>query len=133
MTTFSEEILARYKKVEIETDAFGRAITVGRLRPFDAMRVRRIMGTEDRGIITEFLVAASVRSVTVEGGHQAVLTPPKNEGDMQAVMNMLDEEGFAAAAKAYVRLYGLKPEGDGEGDGSDDGAENEGTLDKAKN
>lgn len=131
MSSFSEEILARYKKTEIETDAFGRAITVGRLKPFDAMRVRRFMETEDRGVLTEFLVAASVRTISGEGGQPMVFSPPKNENDIQTVMNLLDEEGFAAAAKAYVRLYGFA-EGSEAQDGGAPGSD-ESTLDKAKN
>jgi hypothetical protein len=99
MTTASEEILNRYKKQEIEPDAFGRAITVRKLRPSEQVALMRMADTEVTGAVNAMTVAASVYKVD-----DAVFTFPRSIAELNAVMDMLDEEGLTAATAAYVRL-----------------------------
>lgn len=108
MSTASEEILNRYKKNEIETDEFGRAITVRKLRPSEQVALMRMADTEMSGPINAMTVAASVSKVD-----DAVFTFPRSMGELNAVMDMLDQEGLTAATTAYVRLNGAGTEDDG--------------------
>ena len=106
MTTASEEILARYKKREIETDTFGRAITVRRLRPSEQTALMRMADTEVPQAISAMTVGASVCQMD-----EGLITFPKTLGELNAVLDALDEEGLSAATKAYIRLQKGAPEG----------------------
>jgi len=114
MATYSETILQRYKAVEEERDTFGRIIKVQRLRPFDDATMRKIAGTEVVGVLSVMAVAACVREIVDEEGKSKLFAPPRSEADIAIVMNALDEEGIAAALKAYARLRGIDLDGDGE-------------------
>ncbi|MCJ2084602.1 hypothetical protein MKK88_01145 [Methylobacterium sp. E-005] len=102
MSTASEEILARYKKREIETDEFGRAITVRRLRPAEQVTLMRMADTEVAQAINAMTVGAAVCKID-----DLDYTFPRSVGELDAVLNVLDEEGLAAATKAYIRIQGL--------------------------
>ena len=105
MSTASEEILARYRKTELETDAFGRAITVRKLRPSEQVALMRMADTEMSGPINAMTVAASVSRID-----DGVYTFARAIGELYAVMDALDDEGLTAATRAYVRLNGAKTE-----------------------
>ena len=125
----SEEILARYRRIERETDSFGRSIGVKKLKPSEQRKLKILTpgldgSTEvrsDDGKVShipdrfEMMVVASVREI--EGNP---VTFPKSEGELDAVYNALDREGLTAAITAYVRLY-------------DDETAGGGTVEDAKN
>lgn len=118
MSTASEEILARYKKREVEADAFGRAITVRRLRPSEQTTLMRMADTEVPQAISAMTVAASVCNID-----EGLITFPKNIQELNSVLDALDEEGLTAATKAFIRLQS----------GASEGAAPESTADAAKN
>ena len=109
VSTASEEILARYKKRQIETDAFGRAITVRPLRLSEQTGVMRLADSESGTVQTVLMVAASV--CEIDGDH---ITPARSLSDINAVLDRLDEEGLAAATKAFMTLKGGSDEGGGD-------------------
>lgn len=110
MSTASEEILARYKKRESETDAFGRLITVRKLRPGEQVALMRMGDTEVTPAINTMTVGASVCKID-----DLDYTFPKNIGELNAVLNVLDEEGLFAATNAFIRIQGLNKDEDAEG------------------
>jgi hypothetical protein len=114
MSTASEEILARYSKVEKEADSFGRIIGVRRLKPAQMVALREMtpgltgstdilneagdkVSISDR---TELMIAASV--VSIDG---AIVTFPRNRGELDCIYNGLDQEGMVAAMTAFARLH----------------------------
>lgn len=105
MSTASEEILARYKKRESETDAFGRVITVRKLRPGEQVALMRMGDTEIAQAINTMTVGASVCKID-----DLDYTFPKNLGELNAALNVLDDEGLFAATKAFIRIQGLTTE-----------------------
>lgn len=109
MSTASEEILARYKRRETGTDTFGRAITVRFLRPSEQTAVMRMADSESNSVQMPFIVAASV--CDIDGDH---ITPARSQADVNAIMDRLDEEGLAAATKAFMALRGIGEEGSGD-------------------
>jgi hypothetical protein len=105
VSTASEEILARYKKRESETDAFGRVITVRKLRPGEQVALMRMGDTEIAQAINTMTVGASVCKID-----DLDYTFPKNLGELNAALNVLDDEGLFAATKAFIRIQGLTTE-----------------------
>lgn len=116
MSTASEEILARYKKVEREADELGRVIGVKRLRPsqiaaiegytpeFDGSTTSQDAAGKDIEVSkrTPFLIAASVCEID-----DTPIPFPKNRAELNGIFDNLDAEGIAAAIKAFARLLGL--------------------------
>ncbi len=116
MTTASEEILARYNRVEREVDAFGRTIGVRKLRGSQEIRVLgmtadvqaatvRALDPQSPGETMEvslqnlLVIAASV--VEIDG----IPVPfARNRAELDAIYDQLDREGVAAAALAMVKL-----------------------------
>lgn len=110
MTAFSDAIAARYAARESGTDEFGRTIEVARLRPAAAMRVRVLVGSDLPSIVTEALVAASVRAITTADGKRTDLDPPQTSRSLDIIMDTLDAEGMGAAVLAFSRLEGVEQE-----------------------
>lgn len=123
---------ARYSYVERETDALGRMIGVRRLKLSEQTRITAM--TPDLGGMDEVVNPAmpggtllvSQRSqyyivamvCEINGTHIGF---PRNRGEMDAIMDRLDNEGMAAAGDAAMRLL----KGDEETDGT--------VIDQAKN
>lgn len=108
-----DEIKARYSTIEREADAFGRIIGVRRLRPSEVGAVTALTSGMDGFLIvtgddgaeskvperSRYLLSAAVREVN------GVAQPfPKTRQQLDGLVDMLDEEGFAAAVVAYSRL-----------------------------
>lgn len=127
MSTASEEILARrakYQRVEREVDAVGRTIGVRPLRPSQQIRVQELApgldGTttvlDENGAeirvprIAPLVMAASV--VEIDG----VPTPWKTRADLDATLDILDEEGMTAVMTALAKF---SPQPDEAGTGTD--------------
>jgi hypothetical protein len=97
--TPSEEILARYKETKKGADALGRVITVRRLRPSQKIAVMRMADSDKPEIYVPLLVAASVSQI-----NEDMLTFPRSNGELNSVLDRLDQEGLAAAQDAFVAL-----------------------------
>ncbi|SHG91768.1 hypothetical protein [Bradyrhizobium erythrophlei] len=113
MTTQSEIILARYKRVEREADAFGRLIGVRKLKPSEQTKVAGytadLSGADEvftpDGRKVNFphriplLVAAAVCEID-----NLPIPFAKSRAELDAIYDRLDEEGLAAASRAVARL-----------------------------
>ncbi len=114
MRTASEEILARYKKVEREADSFGRIIGVHRLKPSQMAKVEGMTQDMDGSAIskdadgndievgkrTPFLIVASVCEID-----NMPISFPKNRAELDGMFDNLDNEGMMAAVTAFARLF----------------------------
>jgi hypothetical protein len=106
-----EIILARYKTVEREADALGRVFGVHRLKPADKIKIREMAVIADPNVLGTLMVAAAVCEI------DSVPVPfPKSRGELDSRINMLDEEGMVAATTAYIRVEGLKVDGEDQED-----------------
>ena len=129
----SDEIAARaakYNQIERVADTLGRVIGVRRLKPSQQLKVEEFAGnltgtitmTDDRtGSTVEvprrfpLMVAAAVCEID-----EVAIPFPKNRGELDAVLDRLDEEGMAAVVEAFGKLS----EGDSaQAEGEKDGAE----------
>lgn len=112
----SEEILARkakYDRVEREADAYGRLFGVKRLKPSQQLRIQEmapglagettVAGEDGKDVsvpkILPLLLAAAV--VEIDG---SPLTFPRNRAELDSVLDMLEDTGMAAVAKALSRF-----------------------------
>lgn len=124
----SDEIIARYLKIERETDVFGRCIGVKKLKPDQRLKI--VGMTPDLEGINQSLSVpmkddetgeVSVKEVSIPYRAQALfaaavveidgtpITFPKNRAELDAIMNALDEEGMTAASIALGRLHSDEP------------------------
>lgn len=94
-----EELLARYSKKEVAADAFGRLITVVRLKFSEVLAIRRMAETEDVTSLAYMLAAASVRNID-----DNPLPFPRNMLDLNTTIDLLDQEGIGAAIEASAKL-----------------------------
>lgn len=104
MSTASEEILARYRKVEREADVFGRIIGVRKLNPSQQLKVMEFTNSEQDSVKTALFAAASVCEIDARP-----VTFPRNRGELDSIINMLDQEGLEAVSKALNTLLGSAP------------------------
>lgn len=113
MTTQSEIIMNRYRETEREADAFGRLITVRRLKPSEQTKVAGyctdLTGydevTAPDGTPTRIphrlplLIAAAVSKI------DDIHVPfARSRGELDAIYDALDAEGLAAAGLAAAKL-----------------------------
>jgi hypothetical protein len=113
MSTETDIKLARYKEVAREADDMGRVISVRRLRPSEQIRITEMSPLLEGNVETSpvngatvqiprrapFLVVASVCMID-----DMPITFPRNRGELDAILDRLDNEGLAAAIKAYGTL-----------------------------
>lgn len=111
--TPSQEYVKRYTLIEREVDARGRQIGVGRLKVSQQMKIAEMTpGLEGAAEIEDDqgrahsiprrsipLLAASVREI--DGSPYPF---PKTRGELDALMDMLDDEGLVAVSRALARL-----------------------------
>ena len=122
MPTASEEIHARqqrYARVEREADATGRLIGVRRLKPSQQIALQELapgldgyttIVDERTGAVinvpksSPLIMAASVTEI------DGVAVPfPQTRGQLNAILDRLDEEGLAAVAAALAK-FSVDPE-----------------------
>ena len=121
---------ARYAHIERETDRLGRVIGVRRLKLSERTRLTSMtpdlggldeMQRED-GTVTlipqraQYHIVAMVCQI-----NDAMIPFARNRGELDAILDRLDQEGIEAAGAAVNRLM------------ADDGPEGEAQFDKAKN
>ena len=127
----SDEIAARatkYNRVERVSDSLGRVIGVRRLKPSQQLRVEEyssdLTGSqtftdEETGKTVEvprrtiLFYAAAVCEID-----DTPIPFPKNRGELDAVLDTLDDEGLTAVSAALVKLAAsVKPENETDKDG----------------
>ncbi len=118
MSTFKEEIFARYKETKTETDTFGRKITVRRLRPSQQIAVMKMADSGEQSVITVLTTSAAVIRIDEDE-----MSFPRTLPELNSVMDRLEQEGISAAAKAFFALNG----------GNDKAEDGETTAEAAKN
>lgn len=114
MPTESEVKIARYNRIEREADDWGRVIGVRRLKPSEQSKVSGLTtdlkGSDEvlnptTGETLHFphsmrhFLAAAVCEID-----QSPIPFPRSRGELDAILDRLDNEGLAAATKALVRL-----------------------------
>jgi hypothetical protein len=115
MPTESEAKLARYNTIEREADEWGRVIGVRRLKPSEQAKVSGmtsdLKGFEEVRNLdkpgetisiphsTRHFIAAAVCELD-----QAPIPFPRSRGELDAILDRLDNEGIQAATTALVRL-----------------------------
>ena len=114
MPTESEVKLQRYNTIEREADEWGRIIGVRRLKPSEQSKIAGMTGDltgtdeiiyQETGEVTKFphnvkhFLAAAVCEVD-----SLPIPFPRNRGELDAILDRLDNEGLAAATKALVRI-----------------------------
>jgi hypothetical protein len=113
MIITSEDVKERYRETAKAADAQGRIITVGRLKVSQKLRISGM--TQDlegsyevkapNGTMVEIprraqpMLAAMVRQID-----DFVCTFPRNRAELDAMMDVLDDEGFTAIMEANSRL-----------------------------
>lgn len=101
MLASKAEILARYSKSEKLSDSVGRLISVVNLKFSEKLAVRRLAETEDEMVLAFMSVAASVREI------DGIAFPfPRTRAELNSTIDILDEEGMAAAMEASMKLRG---------------------------
>jgi hypothetical protein len=114
--TATSEYVDRYKQVERVADARGRLITVGRLRLSQKLKISGMTqdlegsyevkgpdgSTFDLDRRFQPMLAAMVREI--DGLRCAF---PRNRGELDAILDTLDEEGLAAVIGATAKLNGV--------------------------
>src|SRR5258706_12161539 len=119
MTTESEAKLARYSEIAKEVDEWNRIIGVHRLKPSEQTKIAGMTPDlsgydemiNDKGEKVQIshrmplMLAAAV--CMIDDAH---IPFPKNNGELYAIFDRLDEEGIKAAGKAWVRLNPPAPE-----------------------
>lgn len=114
MTSPTDQILARYQKIERETDAFGRVIGVKRLQPSQNLKIvgftadlegiNAQMRDETGSVIEVPYRAQAIFAAAVMEIDGAPIPFPRSRAELDAIMNRLDSEGMEAAARAFARL-----------------------------
>ena len=105
------ELRARYSRTETEVDSYGRAITVGLLKPDQRYRVLEMTDSQSPYVLMPFLQAAAVRKIVDGEGKELIFAAPRSRTDVDVVLSALDDEGMLAASKAMARLNPTKPDG----------------------
>ena len=117
--TPTEEYVSRYKKIERCADKLGRSIVVGRLRISQQIRISEMTpGLDGDTEITSSegntvfiprralpLLAASVRDI--DG---SPIPFPRTRAELDAIMDRLEEPGFAAILQATTSLNAVEDE-----------------------
>lgn len=123
----SDEIAARqarYNRVERVVDAAGRTIGVKMLKPSQRIRVEEmapnLTGSEpvttapdEEGRVRTFdmpKIARLIFAASVVEVDDAVFSFPRDRGELDSVVDMLDDEGMAAVAEGIAKLSGIEPD-----------------------
>ncbi|WP_152535809.1 hypothetical protein [Bradyrhizobium sp. Ai1a-2] len=113
MTELSERV-ARYAQREREADALGRLIEVRRLKPSERIKLEGFLsdltgviegeGTDGTKIsMPRWVTMLPVASVSkIDDVHVAF---PRSRGELDAILDRLDDEGMSAATAALTRLH----------------------------
>jgi hypothetical protein len=115
MSTQSEIILERYRRVEKEADDLGRLIGVRKLRPSEQTKVAgytsdlsgsdEFVGPKGEKILMPHRMPLAVAAAVCEIDGMPIPFA-KSRAELDAIFERLDEEGLAAASRAIARLMG---------------------------
>lgn len=98
-----DAIKRRYDETASETDAFGRVITVRRLRNSEQLKAVEMAGSDMSA--STIRVACGLVSITDDGGTDDFKFP-RSRAELDARLDRLDEEGLEALGEATKKLYG---------------------------
>lgn len=125
MSTASEVFLDRYKQVERQADTLGRVIGVRRLRISEQLKISEwtpaLDGETDMVTDDGRVVKVSRRAMPMIGGAVCEIDGDRipfsrNRGELDSMMDRLDQEGLAAAFAAMVKLQPSSVQDEAEGD-----------------
>ena len=112
MVATKQDILDRYTKKEMIADKLGRMIGVVNLRLSERLAILRMAETENGLALTVMSAAAAVREISTDGQPPIIYPFPRTLDQLNAVIDILDEEGMAAAMEAALKLRGFAEDGD---------------------
>jgi hypothetical protein len=94
-----ETIKEKYARKETIADEYGRIIIVKPLTTSQQVKVREMAGNGDPGVIGILTLAASIVSI------DEIFWPfPKDRKELDMSLDVLDEKGLEAVAKAYEKF-----------------------------
>jgi hypothetical protein len=131
MTLPSEELIARYSKVERQADAFGRLVGVRRLKPAQQQKIVEMtpgLSGEDETTVRDEITGAEMimkiprrMQLNVAAAVCEIDSVPipfaRNRGELDSIYDRLDREGMDAAMQAFFRLI---PKRDSDDEGAED-------------
>ncbi len=85
------------------TDGYGRALTIGRLKPSDRRKVFEFVKNVSPPVYVPMLVAASVRTINASGENTS-LSFPKTLAEIDARLDVLGQKGLDAAEEGMAKL-----------------------------
>jgi hypothetical protein len=137
--TPTEEYTERYKQIERHSDTIGRVIGVHRLRMSQQMKISEMTpgleGTTEVTTLEGEVITISRRSLPLIAAAvceiDGIPIPfPKSRGELDSIMDRLDEPGILAAIEASNKLNPKPaPKPQAGGDSTDD----EDAVEQAKN
>ena len=112
----ADELKNRYRETTQEMDARGRTIVLGRLKLSQQSRVFEMIDKPVNRVM--YSVAASIRQIIDAEGKAMLFSFPADAAEVLLRLDLLDQEGFQAASKAYRKINGI-PEDEAEEAGSE--------------
>jgi hypothetical protein len=112
MLASKQEILDRYAKKEMVADTLGRMIGVVNLRFSERLAIQRMAETENGFALTLMMAGAAVREISTDGQTPIIYPFPRTLEQLNAVIDVLDDEGMAVAAAAWFEMRGFTGAGD---------------------
>jgi hypothetical protein len=112
MLATKQAILDRYTKKEMIVDKLGRMIGVVNLKFSERLAVQRMAETENTLALAHMLAGAAVREISTDGQPPIIYPFPRTLEQLNAVIDVLDDEGMIAATAAWFKLRGIAPAGD---------------------
>ena len=110
--TPSQAIINAASATVVVTDAKGRAITLTRLKPLDRMRLFEAVGAENVHNDAYFGYASLAYHVTAIDGVPAI--QPRNNLQLEALVQLLDDDGLAAIAAGIAEHFVTEKKSDSE-------------------
>ena len=109
-TTPSQEIIKAANATILVTDAGGRKIEVRKLKTLDRMRLFELVGAEN-SMNDRYLGYATLAFsvVSIDG---EPLPCPDSKLSLEAIVQRLDDDGFAAVAKSFADRVTKTPDAD---------------------
>ena len=112
MVATKQDILERYTKKEMIADKLGRMIGVVNLKFSERLAIRRMAETQDGLALAQMLAGAAVREISTDGRPPIIYPFPRTLEQLNAVLDILDDEGMAATMEAWFKLRGFIVAGD---------------------
>ena len=109
--TPSEQIVKAANFTDTITDPVGRALAVRRLNALDKLRMLEVVGPENSRNEAFLGIATVACHVTAIDGDPVAF--PRTRGQLDALVQRLDDHGIAAVASALAERFGITESQDG--------------------